>query len=96
MIKACKTQHWTLAMCFRFWGMSNPTAVGAVSSAVAVRVASRRWFSFLRCSIEPCKQFQASSRVVRGLFLFRLSAGRWQHFWFCSLHVFSFSEFAFL
>ena len=26
----------------------EPTAVGAVSSAVAVRVASRRWLSFLR------------------------------------------------
>ena len=26
----------------------EPTAVGAVSSAVAVHVASRRWFSFLR------------------------------------------------
>ena len=27
---------------------SEPTAVGAVSSAVAVHVASRRWLSFLR------------------------------------------------
>jgi hypothetical protein len=26
----------------------EPTAVGAVSSAVAVRAASRRWLSFLR------------------------------------------------
>ena len=26
----------------------EPTAVGAVSSAVAVRVAGRRWLSFLR------------------------------------------------
>jgi hypothetical protein len=26
----------------------EPTAVGAVSSAVAVHVASRRWLSFLR------------------------------------------------
>jgi len=26
----------------------EPTAVGAVSSAVAVRVASRRWLSFFR------------------------------------------------
>jgi hypothetical protein len=26
----------------------EPTAVGAVSSAIAVHVASRRWFSFLR------------------------------------------------
>ena len=26
----------------------EPTAVGAVSSAIAVRVASRRWLSFFR------------------------------------------------
>ena len=26
----------------------SPTAVGAVSSAIAVHIASRRWFSFLR------------------------------------------------
>ena len=26
----------------------EPTAVGAVSSAIAVHVASRRWLSFLR------------------------------------------------
>jgi hypothetical protein len=26
----------------------KPTAVGAVSSSVAVRVAGRQWFSFLR------------------------------------------------
>ena len=26
----------------------EPTAVGAVSSAVAVHIASRRWLSFLR------------------------------------------------
>jgi len=28
----------------------EPTAVGAVSSAIAVQVASRRWLSFLRYS----------------------------------------------
>jgi hypothetical protein len=38
---------------FTLWFMTpntspEPTAVGAVSSAIAVRVASRRWLSFLR------------------------------------------------
>ena len=32
----------------RFSNYQEPTAVGAVSSAVAVHVASRRWLSFLR------------------------------------------------
>ena len=39
-------------LCLRLTRANNspkpPTAVGAVSSAVAVRVASRRWFSFCR------------------------------------------------
>ena len=53
---------WKLGTCtpvqFGYGGMSmrhqppnkspEPTAVGAVSSAVAVHVASRRWLSFLR------------------------------------------------
>src|ERR1035437_10287322 len=30
------------------WKSPEPTAVGAVSSAVAVHVTSRRWLSFLR------------------------------------------------
>ena len=32
----------------------EPTAVGAVSSAV--RVASRRWLSFFRCCIRVCHE----------------------------------------
>jgi hypothetical protein len=38
-------------MCFTFSWPNNapePTAVGAVSSAIAVHVVSRRWLSFLR------------------------------------------------
>ncbi len=31
----------------------EPTAVGAVSSAIAVHVASRRWLSFLRYTARP-------------------------------------------
>jgi hypothetical protein len=30
----------------------EPTAVGAVSSAIAVRVAARRWLNFLRWAID--------------------------------------------
>jgi len=30
----------------------EPTVVGAVSSAIAVHVASLRWLSFLRCTFQ--------------------------------------------
>jgi hypothetical protein len=33
----------------------EPTAVGAVSSAVAVHAASRRWLSFLRWMIRSAR-----------------------------------------
>ena len=41
----------------------EPTAVGAVSSAVAVHVASRRWLSFFREVIRQTFYSDLSTRV---------------------------------
>ena len=58
------------------WKSPEPTAVGAVSSAVAVHVASRRWLSFLRQGVMRTSLFKP--RRVPGLAPPKPSKLSWQ------------------